>query len=108
MENKNVRFILDNIISKAKYNEKTNTYEITEEDYLHLNLTSKQKSLLKKMCDKLGIKLEYTRYTKNLLPAVEDESLFEEYNQILDKLESATDDEAKEFIELFRDTLGID
>jgi len=93
MENKNVRYILDNIISKARYNEKTNTYEIIEEDYFHLNLTSKQKSLLKKMCDKLGIKLEYTRYRKNLLPAVEDESLFKEYNQILDKLESATDDE---------------
>lgn len=93
MENKNVRYILDNIISKAKYNEETNTYEITEEDYINLNLTSKQKSLLKKMCDKLGIKIEYTRYTKNLLPAVEDEELFEEYNQILDKLESATDDE---------------
>lgn len=99
MENKNVRYILDNIISKAKYNEKTNTYEITEEDYLYLNLTSKQKSLLKKMCDKIGIKLEYTRYTKDLLPSIENEVLFEEYNSIKKELETIQNEELREILE---------
>ena len=92
MENENVRFILDNIISKAKYNEKTNTYEIKEEDYLYLNLTSKQKNLLKIMCHNLGIKLEYIPYTKDLLPAIENEELFEEYNFIKQRIETTKDE----------------
>lgn len=99
MENKNVRFILDNIISKAKYNEKNNTYEIKEEDYLYLNLTSKQKNLLKKICHKLGIQLEYTSYIKDLLPVEENEELFEEYNSIKQRIETTQDEEEKEILE---------
>lgn len=99
MENKNIGYILDNIISKATYNEQTDMYEIKEEDYIHLNLTSKQKSLLNKMCNKLGIKLEYIPYTKDLLPVVENEELFQEYNSIKQKIETTQAKEEKEILE---------
>ena len=101
MENKNVSYILDNVVRKARYNEETKKYEIKESDYLYLELTSKQKRLLKKICDKFGIDLEYTSYTKDLLPAVEDGKLFEEYNEILDKLENVSEEE-KEALEARR------
>lgn len=87
MEWKNVTYILENIISKAKYNEETHKYELKESDYIDLNLSTNKLKLLKKICEKLGIELEYKGYNRMLLPCVENEELFQAYNDIKNKLE---------------------
>lgn len=91
MEKENIRYILDNIISKANYNKQKGRYEIKEEDYIHLNLTVKQKRLLKIICKNNKILLERT---SKILPSKEDEQIFKEYNEIKEKIIS--NPEAKE------------
>ena len=83
MEQENIRYILDKIISKARYNAQTDKYEIKEEDYINLNLTVKQKRLLKIICKNSQISLELT---SKILPSKEDEQIFKEYNEIKKKL----------------------
>lgn len=112
MDSKDIRYILDNIISKAQINKQTGKYKIQESDYLNLNLSTNQLKLLKKICQNLDIKLEYIGYTRMLLPCTEDEELFQEYNRIKSTLESITDPEEKNKLEqrriLIRNKIAID
>lgn len=87
MKDKNITYIFENIISKAKYNEQLGKWVIREIDYINLDLSTNQKKLLKRMCENLEIELEYKGYTKDLLPCVVDENLFQQYNEIKSKLE---------------------
>ena len=87
MKDKNITYIFENIISKAKYNEQLGKWEIREIDYINLDLSTNQKKLLKRMCENLEIELEYKGYTRDLLPCVVDEDLFQQYNEIKYKLE---------------------
>lgn len=86
---KNINYIIENIITKKRYNQVTKRFEITEEDYLNLNLSTNQKRLLREICQNLGIFLEYTDPTQIELPSYEDEALFKEYNQIKRKIDES-------------------
>jgi len=99
-ERKNfIRYIIDNILTKAKKNETTGVYEIKYEDYKDLNLSTSQKKILREICQKMGIELESIGYIRMPLTCVEDENLFKEYNTIKKSLEKKLPKKEKQKLE---------
>lgn len=76
---KDLSYVYQEVFSKKTFNPKLNAYIIRKEDYLSLNLSTKQLQILKQMCKNQGIILEESPYR---LPAIEDIELFKEYNRI--------------------------
>jgi len=72
-------YVYEHVFSKVRYDKNLNTYIIYKEDYIPLKLSTKQFQILKQMCKRQGVILEEEPYR---LPGVEDEKLFQEYNQI--------------------------
>ena len=67
---KDISYIYEKVFTKAHYDKQSSCNVIKLEDYIHLNLTTKQLNILKKMCKNSGIKLETIEYRS---PYVEDE-----------------------------------
>ena len=80
---RDISYVYEKVFTKAHYDEQASCNVIKLEDYIHLNLTTKQLNILRKMCKNSGIKLETIEY-KN--PCIEDEKKFKEYNEIKKKL----------------------
>ena len=78
-------YVYENVYLKAHYDDTIKGYVIKKEDYVPLNLSNRQLNILRKMCKHSKIKLEYHDYR---LPSVEDEKLFQEYNELKDQIES--------------------
>lgn len=76
---KDLSYVYKEVFSKKRFDSKLNAYVICKEDYLPLNLSTKQLQILKQMCKRQGIILEESPYR---LPSVEDIELFKEYNRI--------------------------
>lgn len=97
--NEFIAYILDNLIPKAKFNEQTGKYEIKYEDYQDLELSTRQKKLLKMICENIGIDLESRGYIRMPLTCIEDEELFQEYNDIKTKLATNISEKEEELLE---------
>ena len=81
-----IKYILENILPKATYNEEKRKYELKYKDYEEYQLSTSQKKILKEICKKNNILLESKGYIRQSLTAYEDEFLFKEYNDIKQKL----------------------
>lgn len=78
-----IQYLYEHVFSKMYYDKINNRYVIRKEDYAHLNLSTKQIVAIKKICKKKGIIFESPSWR---LPSVEDEALFQEYNDIKTKI----------------------
>lgn len=81
-----IRYVIENILPKATYNEEKRKYELKYKDYEEYQLSTSQKKILKDICKKNNILLESKGYIRQSLTAYEDEFLFKEYNDIKQKL----------------------
>lgn len=81
-----IRYVIENILPKATYNEEKRKYELKYKDYEEYQLSTSQKKILKEICKKNNILLESKGYIRQSLTAYEDEFLFKEYNDIKQKL----------------------
>lgn len=86
MEDNDLSYIIDNVISKVKYCSDSSRYVIKEEDYFYLKLSESKMKLLRRLCNKLDIDLEHTIYSSYRVLCVSDKNLFNEYNNIKDML----------------------
>lgn len=77
--NEDLSYIYQKVLTKVHYDKEKNKYIIYKEDYMNLNLTNRQLDLLRKMCQHSKIELENYEYR---LPSVEDEKIFQEYNEL--------------------------
>lgn len=87
MDEQDISYLYDKVISKAKYDEEHKQYMIRRKDYINLNLSKRQMRLLAKMCKNSGIYLEYK---KRSLESYENSELFEEYNEIKIRISKCT------------------
>lgn len=93
---KEIAKILEIIISKSSYNKETGKYQLSKEDYTNLNLSRNIRNIINKVCENLGISLEYPNKP---LPDIKGEELFQEYNKIKVQLETITNSKDKEQLE---------
>lgn len=72
-------YVYEMLLKIVTYDDTIGGYVIRQKDILSLKLSNKQTKLLKKMCKVQGIYFEKALYK---LPSIEDEKLFNEYNEI--------------------------
>lgn len=102
MEDNDLSYIIDNVISKVRYCSDSSRYIIKEDDYYYLKLSESKMKILRRLCDKLDIELEHKKYSSYRVLCVSDKNLFNEYNNILDKLKLDINDSEKNDLELKR------
>lgn len=96
---KDISYILENVIPRAKYNYQIQKYQLNKEDYIDLELSNQQIRILKNICNNLGIELDY-KYLE--LPKINNIKIFNKYNEIKTMIDNELDIEKKQKLEKIR------